>query len=89
MLGTGIPLNGEVVALSPDRWRLHVAQGLPASAEPVGIVLTKMQRERLLAFLGSRLPHNPAQALLFAEKFFYGDSLKVAVRYTAPRFNQL
>jgi hypothetical protein len=81
--GLEIPGNGELSALSPNRWRPGLT-GLPEGTEVCGLILSPEQEKRLTAFAGGG--HSPGELFRLAEHFFFEQPLKVAIRYTAPRF---
>lgn len=81
--GLDLPADGEFRALSPTRWRREVAV-LPEGVEVRGLILAPAE-EKLLTRLGAR-PQSPSELLQIAEHVFFERPLKVAVRYTAPRF---
>lgn len=81
--GLNLPENGELAALSPARWRPGL-QGLPEGAEVVGVIFSREQEKRLAAFAPAGLA--PETLFRLAEHLFFEEPLKVAIRYTAPRF---
>jgi hypothetical protein len=86
--GLELPANGELRALSAEHWESRVA-ALPEGAEVCGLDLSPEQKRVFRAATKGRPIESPAEALKIAEHLFYGESLKVAVRYTGPRFNQI
>ncbi len=84
--GLELPENGEVPCLSPNRWQENIAT-LPLEAEVFALFLSDSQEKALKNFFHDwQQPQNLSQFLEIAQHFFYEESLKVAVRYTAPRF---
>lgn len=81
--GLELPGNGELGALSPARWRPSLS-GLPAGAEVCGLELSREQERRLARF--ARAGESPEKLFRLAEHLFFEEPLKVAIRYTAPRF---
>jgi hypothetical protein len=87
MAGVDLPTDGELSCLSARRWSMD-APALPAGVEILGLCLEARRRKEFLSFLQGRpAPGSPLQLLAIAEHFFYSQSLKVLIRYTAPRFN--
>lgn len=85
--GIALAEEGELPALSPPRWRPALEQGLPENAQVLGIHLSSSSLAAFTSFLGAARPESAAGLVELAEHFFYRDSLKVALRYTGPRFN--
>lgn len=83
--GLDLPGNGEFRALSPHRWHLSL-DGLPEGAEIRGLILSREQEKRLAGFAGAG--HSPEMLFRIAERLFFEEPLKVAIRYTAPRFKR-
>jgi hypothetical protein len=101
--GAALGPGGEFPCLSPSRWAEGNApedgQGFSAwraqwereGCELAGLVLRVEERARLLAFLslmGKAPPADPWQLLEITDFFLVEDSLKLALRYTAPRLNR-
>jgi hypothetical protein len=81
--GLSLPENGELRALSPNRWRPGL-NGLPEGAEVCGLILSREQEKKLAALAPAGA--SPEKLFRIAEHLFFEEPLKVAIRYTAPRF---
>lgn len=81
--GIDLPGNGELRALSPSRWQ-PALKGLPEGAEVCGLLLSREQEKALAKF--ARSGDSPEKLFRIAEHLFFEEPLKVAIRYTAPRF---
>lgn len=81
--GLELPENGELAALSPGRWRPGL-NGLPAGAQITGLILSREQEKKLAAFAPAEA--SPERLFRIAEHLFFDEPLKVAIRYTGPRF---
>lgn len=84
--GLSLPKSGELVALSPSRWRATEVPCLPQGAELLGLVLERGQEAQLKMFVRKQPPTSAEAMIAIAEHLFFYDSLKVAFRYTEPRF---
>jgi hypothetical protein len=86
--GLSIQPDGELTCLSPGAWRAE-AGGLPKNAHVEGILLEPGKERVFVSFVSRwRKPESAGELLALAEHFFFQDSLKVAIRYTEPRFHR-
>lgn len=88
MKGLDLPEDGELKALSANRWPREIAQ-VEELSSMTGVILTESQRKTFQSVMRlRRTPLSVTDGLELCRHLFFEQKVKVVVPYTAPRFHQ-